>query len=154
MTKYNFNQLGIDEQINYFNIKLGNGFKITEICNELGISYNTIRDRFTRNGFTYNKLAKQYECLERVFSYDEEVLEKVLEKLVVKVFNSNTPKCDKSCVEDKKLVCDVEGNVVNRSFRIYDKTLENFTKFCDKSNYNQYDILSKFIEEGIAKYSQ
>lgn len=150
MTKYNFNQLSIEEQINYFNIKLGNGFKINEICKDLNISYNTIRDRFTRNGFAYNKFNKQYECVEKIFQYDEEVLEKVLEKIVIKVFNSDKSKSNE---DDKKLICDVEGKVVNRSFRIYDKTLEDFTKFCDKSNYNQYDILSKFIEEGIAKYS-
>lgn len=147
MTKVNFNNLSIDEQIKFFNINLKNGFKINETCIGLKISYNTIRDRFSRNNYIYNKLTKQYECIEDIFPRDEEILERVLEKLVTKIFETKNESNDNKAFE-----CDLQGNVINRSFRIYDSVLTAFTRFCDESKFNQYDILSKFISDGIEKY--
>ena len=56
MDKKLFNSLTIIEQVNYFNEKLKEGMNITQICTEINISYNTIRDRFTKSFYTYNKL--------------------------------------------------------------------------------------------------
>lgn len=148
MNKKLFNSLTIIEQINYFNQKLKNGLNITQICSEINISYNTIRDRFSKNFYVYNKLSNQYECVERIFPLDEEMIEKVLEKIVIKVFNS-----PQDNFNNKLLISPREDNVVHRSFRIYDSVLKDFLSFCEKSNYNQYEILSKFIEEGIKSYS-
>lgn len=148
MNKKLFNSLTIIEQINFFNQKLKNGLNITQICSEINISYNTIRDRFSKNFYIYNKLSNQYECVERTFPLDEEMIEKVLEKIVIKVFNS-----PQDNFNNKLLISPREDNVVHRSFRIYDSVLKDFLSFCEKSNYNQYEILSKFIEEGIKSYS-
>lgn len=148
MNKKLFNSLTIIEQINYFNQKLKNGLNITQICSEINISYNTIRDRFSKNFYIYNKLSNQYECVERTFPLDEEMIEKVLEKIVIKVFNS-----PQDNFNNKLLISPREDIVVHRSFRIYDSVLKDFLSFCEKSNYNQYEILSKFIEEGIKSYS-
>ena len=148
MNKKLFNSLTIIEQINFFNQKLKNGLNITQICSEINISYNTIRDRFSKNFYIYNKLSNQYECVERTFPLDEEMIEKVLEKIVIKVFNS-----PQDNFNNKLLISPREDNVAHRSFRIYDSVLKDFLSFCEKSNYNQYEILSKFIEEGIKSYS-
>lgn len=148
MNKKLFNSLTIIEQINFFNQKLKNGLNITQICSEINISYNTIRDRFSKNFYVYNKLSNQYECVERTFPLDEEIIEKVLEKIVIKVFNS-----PQDNFNNKLLISPREDNVVHRSFRIYDSVLKDFLSFCEKSNYNQYEILSRFIEEGIKNYS-
>lgn len=149
MNKKLFNSLTIIEQINYFNEKLKNGLNITQICSEINISYNTIRDRFSKNFYVYNKLLNRYECVERIFPLDEEVIEKAIEKIVIKVFNSP----QKDFNNNKLLISPREDIVVHRSFRIYDSVLKDFLLFCEKSNYNQYEILSKFIEEGIKSYS-
>ena len=148
MNKKLFNSLTIIEQINFFNQKLKNGLNITQICSEINISYNTIRDRFSKNFYIYNKLSNQYECVERTFPLDEEIIQKVLEKIVIKVFNS-----PQDNFNNKLLISPREDIVVHRSFRIYDSVLKDFLSFCEKSNYNQYEILSKFIEEGIKSYS-
>ena len=148
MNKKLFNSLTIIEQINFFNQKLKNGLNITQICSEINISYNTIRDRFSKNFYIYNKLSNQYECVERTFPLDEKIIEKVLEKIVIKVFNS-----PQDNFNNKLLISPREDIVVHRSFRIYDSVLKDFLSFCEKSNYNQYEILSKFIEEGIKSYS-
>lgn len=148
MEKLEFNNLSLEEQVNYFNVNLGYGQKINDICETIGVSYNTVRDRFSRNNYTFNKLNKKYECVEKIFPIDEEALERALEKIVVKVFNPK--KTD--TINTTTLKCDLEGKVVNRSFRVYDEVLKDFTKFCNNSKYNQYDILSKFILEGIERY--
>lgn len=148
MNKKLFNSLTIIEQINFFNQKLKNGLNITQICSEINISYNTIRDRFSKNFYVYNKLSNQYECVERIFPLDEEMIEKVLEKIVIKVFNS-----PQDNFNNKLLISPREDIVVHRSFRIYGSVLKDFLSFCEKSNYNQYEILSRFIEEGIKNYS-
>lgn len=145
-SKSKFNKLSLEKQVLFFNNKLEEGFKISEICFNIGISYNTIYERFARYNYKYNKLSRQYECTEKTFTYDDEVVEKALEKIVTKVFNCKD-------VQTKHLKCEVSGKVINRSFRVYDTVLEDFTKFCKKCNYNQYDILSEFIKEGIEKYS-
>ena len=150
MNKKLFNSLTIIEQINYFNERLKHGLNITQICSEINISYNTIRDRFSKNFYSYNKLSNRYECVEKIFPLDEEVIERALEKVVIKIFNSPQDNPD---TNNKLLIEPKEDNIVHRSFRIYDSVLKDFLLFCEKSNYNQYEILSKFIEQGIKTYS-
>lgn len=151
MDKKLFNSLTIIEQVNYFNEKLKEGMNITQICTEINISYNTIRDRFTKSFYTYNKLNNKYECVEKIFPLDEEVIERALEKIVTRIFNS--PQDNISNNSNQLLIEPKEDIIVHRSFRIYDSVLKDFLKFCNKSNYNQYEILSKFIEEGIKNFS-
>ena len=151
MTKNIFNGLTIIEQVNYFNEKLKEGMNITQICTEINISYNTIRDRFTKSFYTYNKLNNRYECVEKIFPLDEEAIERALEKVVTKIFTS--PQDNISNNSNQLIIEPKEDIIVHRSFRVYDSTLKNFLDFCNKSNYNQYEILSKFIEEGIKNFS-
>ena len=150
MDKKLFNSLTIIEQINYFNEKLKGGMNITQICTEINISYNTIRDRFIKNHYSYNKLTNKYECIERLFPLDEEVIEKVLNKIVTKIFN---PSPQSNICNNKLIIEPKVDKIVHRSFRVYDSTLNNFLDFCNKSNYNQYEILSFFIEEGIKNFA-
>ena len=149
MNKKIFNSLTIIEQINYFNERLKHGLNITQVCSEINISYNTIRDRFSKNFYVYNKLNNRYECVEKIFPLDEEVIERALEKVVIKIFNSPQ---DNPNTNNQLLIEPKEDKIVHRSFRIYDSVLKDFLLFCEKSNYNQYEILSKFIEEGIKSY--
>ena len=149
MNKKLFNSLTIIEQINYFNERLKHGLNITQVCSEINISYNTIRDRFSKNFYVYNKLNNRYECVEKIFPLDEEVIERALEKVVIKIFNFPQ---DNPNTNNQLLIEPKEDKIVHRSFRIYDSVLKDFLLFCEKSSYNQYEILSKFIEEGIKSY--
>lgn len=149
MNKKLFNSLTIIEQINYFNERLKHGLNITQVCSEINISYNTIRDRFSKNFYSYNKLNNRYECVEKIFPLDEEVIERALEKVFIKIFNSPQ---DNPNTNNQLLIEPKEDKIVHRSFRIYDSVLKDFLLFCEKSSYNQYEILSKFIEEGIKSY--
>lgn len=45
------------------------------------------------------------------------------------------------------------GETVTRSFKLYKNVLDKFVDFCNHSKYTQYELLSRFILEGIEKYS-
>ena len=59
LDKATFNSFDINKQVKYFNEELEKGFTILEVCNKINISYNTIRDRFLRNNYIYNKTTKK-----------------------------------------------------------------------------------------------
>lgn len=48
---------------------------------------------------------------------------------------------------------DLGGETVTRSFKLYKNVLDKFVDFCNNSKYTQYELLSRFIMEGIEKYS-
>ncbi|MBQ8999789.1 MAG: hypothetical protein IJ086_14030 [Clostridium sp.] len=150
LDKATFNRFDVATQVKYFNSELEKGFTISEVCKKLNISYNTIRDRFLRSNYIYNKVNKKYEISNSVLAQlESEMMNQVLEKLVTKVFNYGSRE---SKIND--FSCNCKGTVTNRSFRIYDEVLKDFVTFCENSNYSQYDILSQFIVEGIQRYSK
>ena len=56
MTREEFNNLDVSKQINYFNEKLkdaDNNFN--KLCRSIGVSKNTVLNRFKNNGYTANK---------------------------------------------------------------------------------------------------
>lgn len=71
---------------------------------------------------------------------DEEI-ERVVNIVLNKV-NEPSPKIQ-SC----------NGETVTRSFKIYKNVLNDFVDFCNNSKYTQYELLSRFIVEGIQRYS-
>lgn len=54
---------------------------------------------------------------------------------------------------EKFKVDDFEGNIVVRSYKLYEPIQREFLEFCKKNNkYKVQDILSQFIKEGLEKY--
>ncbi|MCB2308877.1 DNA-binding protein [Clostridium estertheticum] len=60
MDRIEFDKLGVLEQIEYINNKITEGNTITEICKEILIGRTTVRDRFIKEGYVYNKELGQY----------------------------------------------------------------------------------------------
>lgn len=146
ITKQSFNSLGVKDQVELFN-KLIREDKcnITDCCKKVGISYSTIRDRFKKNHYVFNKFIKQYENVAEIFPYDED---KIINRVIDQI-NRNS-----QVIGNLSLNPCNRHDVVNRSFGIDKDTLDRFIHFCDNSKYKQYDILSKFVEEGLSKYSE
>ena len=63
MNKTEFNSLDVMEQIEYINKSLLNGNTLTNICKSIGIGRSTIRDRFEKVSYKYNKSINQYESI-------------------------------------------------------------------------------------------
>ena len=63
MNKTEFNNLEVMEQIEYINSQLIKGNTLTNICKSIGIGRSTIRDRFKKVSYEYNKTTNQYESI-------------------------------------------------------------------------------------------
>ena len=60
MTKDEFNNLEIIDQINYLNKYLKDGLTLTNICKSIGIARSTVGGRMTKQGYILDKNLNQY----------------------------------------------------------------------------------------------
>lgn len=55
-------------------------------------------------------------------------------------------------IEDKLEINDFEGNVVVRSYKLYEPIQKEFAEFCSSSKFRVQDILSQALKEFLDKY--
>ncbi|KYN77684.1 hypothetical protein A0J52_19195 [Clostridium sporogenes] len=60
MDRTDFDKLEVQNQVNYINKKLGKGSTLREIASNLNIARSTLRDRFKKIGYIYNKKLNTY----------------------------------------------------------------------------------------------
>lgn len=60
MTKEQFNALELLKQIDYINEQLKNNKSLTGVCKDIGVGRTTIRDRFRKLNYFYDKDANAY----------------------------------------------------------------------------------------------
>lgn len=128
--KATFNRLNIKEQVKIFNSMLQEDKNIKTVCEAIGISYSTVRDRFNKAQYHYNKYTNCYE--KNIRTYGNEKLENE--------------------IKTSKITIDKDDNVTVRSFRVRQNILDDFIKYCENSMLKQYDVLSLFLLEGMEKY--
>ncbi|MCI7206243.1 MAG: hypothetical protein MSA15_09680 [Clostridium sp.] len=142
--KATFNKLGIKEQVKLFNSLLREHNSIKEVCDYIGISYSTIRDRFSRYKYIFNKHSKSYEL-----NYNKNrniEIEKIVEDIMSNI--------NRKRLDIHELNKDDIGEITVRSFRIYENILNDFIDFCQNCSLKQYDVLSLFILEGMNRYKK
>lgn len=183
ISREQFDALPINKQVEYINHRLSSGESITSICKSMNIPDSTLRTRFNTNGFGVYKPAIQYVPYDKE-SYDKDSNEfveasnnelanvnlnnQVLQNIIDKytdMYNKledmynwyETSVVNKDNVIDyvsPLKVDDFEGNIVPRSYKLYESVAKEFAEFCKANNkYKIQDILSQFIREGIDKYS-
>ena len=191
MNKIQFNSLETIDQIQYINKKLIEGNTVTKVCEAIGIGRSTIRDRFKKVGYEYNKSTNQYESIIEIMEsvepvtptgvtepINEDITPVVQESsnLVVgtdnqiltslinnyddmnnrlnEMYNWYKLQSSNKVVDAEKFkVDDFEGEIVVRSYKLYEPIQKEFLDFCKKNNkYKVQDILCQFIKEGIEKY--
>ena len=148
MGKEEFNKLKVKNQIEYINKKLEKK-SLKEICKDINISRSTVRKRFLKQGYVFNKnnnkyiysfevnneaqKENKYENNTKVLEEKIQVLESKIEAIENKLNNNS------SGVNIKKF----EGKTVSRCYRLYEEVQKEFIKFCkENSNYKVQDILS------------
>lgn len=153
MGKEEFNKLKVKDQVEYINKKLENK-TLTEVCKEIQISRSTVRERFLKQGYlfdksnnkyklssgTNNKAQKENKCENNTKVLEEKIqaLESKIEAIENKLNNNY------SGVYIKKF----EGKTVSRCYRLYEEVQKDFSKFCkENSNYKVQDILSMALYE-------
>ena len=191
MNKTEFNNLEVMEQIEYINNQLMEGNTLTNICKSIGIGRSTIRDRFKKVSYEYNKAINQYESIVEIIEAEtiapagankpikEDIKPFVQESsnLVVGTDNEiltslinnyddmnnklnemydwyKLQSSNKVVQTEKFKVDDFEGDIVVRSYKLYEPIQREFLEFCKRNNkYKVQDILSQFIKEGLEKYN-
>ena len=190
MNKTEFNNLDVLKQIEYINKSLLGGNTLTNICKNIGIGRSTIRDRFKKVSYEYNKAINQYESIVEIIEAEtvataganepiKEDIKPVIQQssnLVVgtdneiltslinnyddmnnklnEMYNWYKLQSSNLVVQTEKFkVDDFEGDIVVRSYKLYEPIQREFLEFCKKNNkYKVQDILSQFIKEGLEKY--
>lgn len=190
MNKTEFNNLDVLEQIEYINKNLLEGNTLTNICKNIGIGRSTIRDRFKKVSYEYNKATNQYESIieiieaetvapagankpikedikpiiqqssNLVVGTDSEILSHIINNYddnlskLNEMYNWYKLQSSNKVVQTEKFkVDDFEGDIVVRSYKLYEPIQREFLEFCKKNNkYKVQDILSQFIKEGLEKY--
>lgn len=190
MNKTEFNNLDVLEQIEYINKNLLEGNTLTNVCKNIGIGRSTIRDRFKKVSYEYNKATNQYESIieiieaetvapagankpikedikpiiqqssNLVVGTDSEILSHIINNYddnlskLNEMYNWYKLQSSNKVVQTEKFkVDDFEGDIVVRSYKLYEPIQREFLEFCKKNNkYKVQDILSQFIKEGLEKY--
>ena len=190
MNKTEFNNLDVLKQIEYINKSLLGGNTLTNICKNIGIGRSTIRDRFKKVSYEYNKAINQYESIveiieaetvapaganepikedikpviqqssNKVVRTDNEILTSLINNYddmnnkLNEMYNWYKLQSSNKVVQTEKFkVDDFEGDIVVRSYKLYEPIQREFLEFCKKNNkYKVQDILSQFIKEGLEKY--
>lgn len=195
MNKTEFNSLDIMEQIEYINKSLLNGNTLTNICKSIGIGRSTIRDRFEKVSYKYNKSINQYESIIEIIEAEtiapaganepikEDIKPFVQEssnlvvgtelyknnEILINMINNYDDNLSKlnelydwyklqssnKVVQTEKFkVDDFEGDIVVRSYKLYEPIQREFLEFCKKNNkYKVQDILSQALKEFLDKYN-
>ena len=156
MVKEEFNKLNLKEQIEYINKKLENK-TLTNLCEEIKISRSTIRERFFKQGYIFDKSKNKYIYSEannepenkNINANNTKVLEEKIKALESKIEAIN----DKLNNNYNSInIKNFEGKTVSRCYRLYEDVQKEFSKFCKKnSNHKVQDILSMALYEYMEK---
>ena len=191
MNKTEFNNLEVMEQIEYINSQLIKGNTLTNICKSIGIGRSTIRDRFKKVSYEYNKTTNQYESIieiveaiepalnagknepikedikpviqqssNLVVGTDNEILASLINNYddmnnkLNEMYNWYKLQSSNKVVQTEKFkVDDFEGDIVVRSYKLYEPIQREFLEFCKRNNkYKVQDILSQALKEFLDKY--
>lgn len=164
MNKDKFNTLEVMDQIEFINRELENK-SLTKISEELKVARKTIRSRFEKIGYIYDKQSNKYRLetnkededdfnntintkllLERIKGLERQI--KTLEdefKLI-----KDRPKIKEYKEIDIKML---DGETVSRCYRLNKEIQKEFSSFCKQnSSYKVQDILAAALIEYMDKY--
>ena len=140
MRKEEFNKLNLKEQIEYINKKLENK-TLTNLCEEIKISRSTIRERFLKQGYIFDKSKNKY-----IYSEANNEPEK-------KNINANNTKVLEEKIKALESKIEAINDKLNNNYNsLYEDVQKEFSKLCKKnSNHKVQDILSMALYEYMEK---
>ena len=158
MTREEFNNLDVSKQVNYFNEKLkdkDNNFN--KLCKDIGVSKNTIINRFKNNGYVMCKDGQKITGF-KVENKNAEtkandlhdinlILKRieVLEQEIQKLKNENHKE-----INNNFTLYDFAGPTTTRTFKIDINVYKGLEKFFNKYNmYKKQDIISTLIKFAV-----
>lgn len=183
MDRNDFDKLDITGQINYINGELIKGSTLTKICKNINIGRTTIRDRFVKGGYVFNKEKNQYikdsnDKSNSKIIHEKHIVSSNNSKAVIE-FNSikndllqlienkedilkivNEYKNKSKVIDIPELnINDIPSNmqkdITTRSLKIYDPIYKLFNNLCNKySSIKKQDLISLALLEFCNKYKK
>lgn len=158
MTREEFNNLDVSKQVNYFNEKLkdaDNNFN--KLCKDIGVSKNTIINRFKNNGYIMCKDGQKITGFKEENKkaetkandlYDINLILKridVLEQEIQKLKSENSKEVNNNFILD-----DFSGTTTTRTFKIDVRVNKELEQFLNKySMYKKQDVISTLLKFAI-----
>lgn len=139
MQREEFNKLSIDKQVNYFIGELKGGSNFNAICRDIGISKNTIKARFSREG--YQEVKKGQIITGYIKPGREPADNKSIEEIKINKSKKVKPKDNK----DKNINIDI---ILKRIEKLEEEIKEIKAP---KSNKKVKDIINNFTSETVVK---
>lgn len=158
MIREEFNNLDVNNQVDYFNEKLkdkDNNFN--KLCKDIGVSKNTIINRFKNNGYVMCKDGQKITGFKEENKkaetkandlYDINLILRridVLEQEVQKLKSENSKEVNNNFILD-----DFSGTTTTRTFKIDVRVNKELEQFLNKySMYKKQDVISSLIKFAI-----
>ena len=164
MNKEEFNNLEVKDQIDFINKELENK-SLTKISEEIKVSRKTLRYRFEKIGYVYDKQSNKY--IEKSINKDLDEVNNTINTNVLfekikgleRQMKALNEEVNKLKIESKEIgfneidVRALEGETVSRCYRINKEVQIEFSKFCKRnSSYKVQDILGTALVEFMEKY--
>lgn len=182
MIKEEFNNLDIMDQVEYINKMLNEKRSLTNIASDLSIGRSTIRDRFKKVNYIYDKKLNQYikceklVCDTEVIQSNTNVLESINREELKKYNVSNTDvnkkilnitneyeilmemielyKCNSNVLQNKIIIDLPEADSELTSFRINKEILKQFNDFVKKQKeFRKIDLVSMALKEYMENHN-
>ena len=164
LNKEEFNELKVKDQIDFINIELEKK-SLTKISEEIKVSRKTLRSRFDKFGYVYDKRSNKYiiKSIEQDGGWlnntiNTNVLLSKIEGLE-RQMKALEGEVNKLKIESKDIgfneidIRALEGETVSRCYRLNKEVQKEFSKFCKRnSSYKVQDILGTALVEFIEKY--
>jgi hypothetical protein len=158
LNKDKFNELEAKYQIEFINKELENK-SLTKISEELKVSRKTIRNRFEKIGYSYDKQSNKYKHEE---DFNNTINTKVLlEKMKALENQIKTLEEEFKLIKDRPKIKELkeidikmlDGETVSRCYRLNKDIQKEFSSFCKQnSSYKVQDILATALIEYMDKY--
>lgn len=162
MDRGSFDKLDLKSQVEYINKRLALGESLRIISDNIGIQKKTIRDRFKKINYEFNKESNRYICT--IFILQESVKEDFFQLIeakeelfkVIEWFKKQ--QCEDKIIEipELKIYKDkLKGEVKVTTIRVYSEIKNKFQEFIRKfPEYKSQDLYSQALVEFMMKYDK
>lgn len=159
MNKDEFNKLGVKDQVDFINKELEEK-SLTKISEEIKVSRKTLRNRFDKLGYVYDKESNKY--IPKHIKKNEDDLNNAINanvlidkmKSLERRIKGLEDKIKTKSIESKEInIKSLEGETVSRCYRLNKEVQKEFSDFCKRnSSYKVQDILGCALVEFMKKY--
>lgn len=164
MDRKEFDKMELLEQVQYFNNLLAEGKTIRDIAEGIGIARSTIRDRFKKIGYKYNKKNNIYTKNTDItkisnnnikINIDDDIKELIKHKDILLELAADYKNRTATEININDIPAELKAGVVIKSIKVYTDIAGKFEKICNRYKWiKKQDLYSLALLEFTEKYSE